>query len=270
MSFQINSFWSPLPSTYIYIYIYINYPTKLVEDQVERAKKKHRKALIFQERRNKKNQNDKVRLMFTYNKDNPPIHKWVRESKKLLARNDDAKALGESIQIGSRQPKNLQRLIGGYRKAEGIKPPVPDRGCVKCGRCRVSCPILNETKTFQSTNTGKTYPIRQKLSCQSNWLIYLATCKHCRGQYVGKSQTVFKLRHSNHKQEIKRQVGGLGHHYGGSGPCSYQDLSITLIEQIEEESSEILAERELHWQHQLRVYVQNGYNAHYYRKDLKK
>ena len=34
------------------------------------------------------------------------------------------------------------------------------------------------------------------------------------GQYVGKGETPFKLRHSNHKQEIKKKIGGLGHHYG--------------------------------------------------------
>ena len=98
----------------------------------------------------------------------------------------------------------------------------------------------------------------------------MATCKRCHGEYVGKCKTSFKLRHSNHKQEIKKQTGGLGHHYGGSGPCGYQDLSITLIEQVEEKTFEFLAERELYWQHQLRVYVQNGSNAHCYRKDLKK
>ena len=247
-----------------------NYPTELVQKQVERAKKKDRRALIFQERKNKKKQDDKVRLMFTYNKHNPPIHKWVRESQKLLARNDDAKALGERIQIGSRQPKNLQRLAGGYRKKSEInQPPVSEVGCFKCKKCKVSCPILNESNTFKSTNTGKVYKIRQRLSCLDDWLIYLATCKRCKGQYVGKSKTVFKIRHSNHKQEIKKRVGGLGHHYGGSGHCTYQDLSITLIEQVEEKSFEYLAERELYWQHQLRVYVQNGSNAHCYRKDLK-
>ena len=191
--------------------------------------------------------------MLTYNEGNPPFHKWIRESKKLLARNDDAKAMGNCIQIGTRQPKNLQRLVGGFKNVQDRMPPVPDPGCVKCGRCKVSCPVLNETQIFRSTNTGKEYKIRQRLSCGSDWLIYLATCKRCSGQYVGKSKTPFKIRHSNHKQEIKKRVGGLGHHYGGSGPCSYQDISITLIEQIQEKTFEILAERELYWQHQLLV-----------------
>ena len=45
-----------------------------------------------------------------------------------------------------------------------------------------------------------------------------------------KSKTKFKLRHSNHKQEVKKKIGGLGHHYGDGGPCSYEHMSIQLIE----------------------------------------
>ena len=34
------------------------------------------------------------------------------------------------------------------------------------------------------------------------------------------------------KQEIKKNVGGLGQHYGKKGKCEYKDLSITLIERV--------------------------------------
>ena len=75
-----------------------NYPTELVTMQVDRAKKKDRRDLIFQSRKNKNSKSDKVRLMLTHNEGNPPFHKWIRESKKLLSRNDDAKTLGDCIQ----------------------------------------------------------------------------------------------------------------------------------------------------------------------------
>ena len=68
---------------------------------------------------------------------------------------DDAKALGEKIQIGSKQPKNLQRLEGGFKDKPAARNQVPGAGCKKCGRCKVSFPILNESSTFKSTNTGK-------------------------------------------------------------------------------------------------------------------
>ena len=118
---------------------------------------------------------------------------------------------------------------------------------------KVSCPILEEGQNFKSTNTGKRYRIRQNLTCDSD----LVTCKRCKGQYVGKSKTVFKKRHSNHKCEIRNKIGGLGHHYVVSSPCGYEDLSIKLIKQVEVKTMDFLAERELFWQHQIRAYVQN-------------
>ena len=128
--------------------------------------------------------------------------------------------------------------------------------------------MLKEGDIFKSTRTKKVYKMKQKLTCDSDWVIYLITCKKCEGQYVGKSKTIFKKRHSNHKQEVKKQIGGLGHHNGGSDGCGYQNLSITIIEEVEVKTLEFLAKRELSWQHQLRVYVENGNNAHCYRKDI--
>ena len=140
--------------------------------------KKDRRSLIFQQRKERKKSDDKVRLIMTHSQANPPIHKWLRESKHLLARNDEAKALGNKIQIGSKQPKNLQRIAGGQKNVAGAVPnPAQDPGCKKCGRCKVSCPILEEGTNFNSTNTGKRYRIRQNLTCDSEWVIYLVTCK---------------------------------------------------------------------------------------------
>ena len=199
------------------------------------------------------------------------MHKWLRECKPLLARNEKAKVMGEKMQIVSRQPKNLQRLVGGPTKAEGgrvVKNIPPDAGCYKCNHCKVSCPILNESKYFTSTNTKKRYKIRQKLDCDSAMVVYLGTCKHCRGQYVGKSKNPFKKRHSGHKQEVKNGSGGLGQHYGGRGGCGYANISIQIIEQVEEGDLELLAEREVYWQHQLRAYVENGFHAHCKKKEI--
>ena len=80
-----------------------------------------------------------------------------------------------------------------------------------------------------------------------------------------KGSTPFKKRHSNHKQEIKKQYGGLGHHYGGQG-CGYPSVSIQLIEQVQNGDHEALARQEVYWQNQLRGYVQNAGQAHCYRK----
>ena len=78
---------------------------------------------------------------------------------------------------------------------------------------------------------------------------------------MGKSVTPFKIRHSNHKQEIRLKKGGLGKHFGGNRACNYSDVSITIIEQVEVGNRTLLAKREQFWQHQLRAFEDNGGNA---------
>ena len=242
-----------------------NFPNTLIREKIDKAKNIDRKTIL--KRKVKSKSDNKVRGVFTYNQGNPPIHQWIRESKKLLIKNEKAKKIGERIQIGWRQPKNLKRMVCGTAKGDSKKShPTGPVGCWKCGNCRVACPVLTEGAEFSSTNTGKTYRIRHNLNCKSQFVIYLGTCQKCKGQYVGKSQTPFKTRHSNHKQEIKKKIGGLGNHYGGDG-CGYENLKIQIIDQVEGGNCKALEEAEVYWQNQLRTYIQNGGSAHCRRKE---
>jgi heterodisulfide reductase subunit C len=119
------------------------------------------------------------------------LQKWIRLSKKVLIKNEKAKAIGKRIQIGWRQSKNLQRITCGI-KVGPKKTPSDNPGCFKCGKCKVSCPILEEGNTFSSTNTKKTYRMKHHLTCDSDFVIYLATCQKCDGQYIGKSWRIRK------------------------------------------------------------------------------
>ena len=177
--------------------------------------------------------------------------------------------MGDRIQITSRQPKNLQRIVSNCNFKKGGQAPPQNPGCYKCEKkCKVSCPVLQEGTNFMSTNTGKNYKIHARLTCDSSFVVYLATCKKCAGQYVGKSTRPFKNRHSGHKHEIKREYGGLGHHYGGTDGCKYDNFSVQIIDQVELGNHEALAECETYWQHQIRCYVENGGKAHCYRKEV--
>ena len=227
-----------------------NYPEKLVKTHIARAQEQDRKTLIFK-KKTRNQQDRKVRLIFTFNQSNPPLHKWIRQSRKYLERNEKAKELGENIQIAYKQPKNIKKLVGGPSKGGG-RGLETDPGCKKCQKKCHACNVLKEGEYFKSTNTKKSYKIRQKVDCQSSYIIYLGTCQKCHGQYVGKSTQPFRKRHSGHKQEIKNQIGGLGQHYGGARGCGYENLKITIIEQVEVGNSELLGKREIYWQNQLR------------------
>ena len=147
----------------------------------------NRKDLIFKQRKDKNsNGSDTERLMLTHTKANPPIHMWIRQSKKLLARNDRAKEIVGRIQIGSRQPRNLLRMVGGCKGGtRGARNTPPEAGCWKCNHC---CPKMKEGNKFKSTNTGKQYKIKQQVDCDSDWVIYLVTCRRCQASIWGKAK----------------------------------------------------------------------------------
>ena len=245
-----------------------NYPESIVDSQIEKAKKKSRKQLIFQSRKEKNKADKKIRLIFTNNEGNPPLQKWLREGKKFL-RSSKAKKIASNLQIVYRQPRNLQRLVAGPNN-KVTSEPEESAGSHKCNKPCVSCSVVREASTFRSTNTKKVYKIRQNSNCGSEFVIYLATCLRCQGQYVGKSTTAFRKRHSNHKQEIKHKKGGLGKHFGGDRSCSYKDISFILIEKVEVGNHALLSRREQWWQHQLRAFEENGGNAMCIRKEYGK
>ena len=121
-----------------------NYPEQLLEEKFEKAKKKDRRSLIFQDRRKDK-EVKKVRLMFTHNKTNPPIHKWLRMCKPILDKNEVAKDIGSRIQICTKQPRNLQSILGGFKDRRVSEKIPADAGCSKCRKgCKVSCPMMKE------------------------------------------------------------------------------------------------------------------------------
>ena len=95
-------------------FIQRGYPPELVDTQFEKAKSKDRKSLIFQNRKKTNQKDNKVRLIFTHNKGNPPLHKWIRESKKFLV-SARGKELGRNIQIAYKQPINLRKIITGCK-----------------------------------------------------------------------------------------------------------------------------------------------------------
>ena len=241
-----------------------DYPDKMIQSQFQRAKKSDRKKLIYQNRKKKKD--NKVRCIFTFNEGNPPLHQWFRQAKKCLLKNEKAKEVGERIQLAYRQPKNLKRTVAGL-PSEGEGEVVNNPGCFKCEKNCHACKILVEGKYFTSKNSSRKYPIKQKVSCNSAFVIYLGTCLKCGGQYVGKSTQQFRRRHSGHKQEIKNIIGGLGHHYGGPRGCGYDNISMQIIEQVGQGDHAQLARREVYWQNQIRCFVQNGGGGHCYRKE---
>ena len=61
-----------------------HYPPQVIDHNFEKAKLKNRRQLIFQDRKNKRKGDNKIRLIFTHNQSNPPTPQMAKRGKADL------------------------------------------------------------------------------------------------------------------------------------------------------------------------------------------
>ena len=178
-----------------------NYPAGVVDKQLDKALKISRSELLC-----KKVKPDKkvFPLVLDYN---PDIQKVIRKHFHLLESSPEVKEIfpSKSIFPTYRRTKNLKEMLAPskFRVTSCRNQRKENRGCSKCNKkCDLCKNYLIEASKFQSSATGRHYPIQQKLSCSSQNVIYLATCAKCNLQYVGSTSTEFKVRFRNHKSNM--------------------------------------------------------------------
>ena len=77
----------------------------------------------------------------------------------------------------------------------------------KCNRARFHiCTNVNETDTFDSNVTGKTYRINHEFSCVDKHLTYLVSCNKCNKQYWRQTVEIFLYRWNNYQSNCRRYV----------------------------------------------------------------
>jgi len=132
----------------------------------------------------------------------------------------------------------------------------PRPGNQKCENVScVTCAWLVEGPAFHSTVTKKQYLLMTTVSCTTDRVIYLVTCRGCRKQYVGKTEQTLRQRHYGHRREIETLSSPLGQHFGRD--CGYQYWSIQIIDTCDAEE---LPRREGYWQHELSTLAPGGLN----------
>ena len=86
-----------------------------------------------------------------------------------------------------------------------VKQNVTKGECIPCNTSRcLSCQQIIATTTFESIQTKEKFNIYHKISCKSNYIIYLLECLLCKIQYARKLETPFYMRLNNHRKDIKK------------------------------------------------------------------
>ena len=91
------------------------------------------------------------------------------------------------------------------------------------------------TQTFTSQQTNRTFNIFHKLTCKSQYIIYLMERIICKIQNVVKFETPFNLRLNNHRKDVNNpKVIPVCNHFKMNGHNFMKHAKFTLIEQLTE------------------------------------
>ena len=132
---------------------------------------------------------------------------------------------------------------------------------------------MNESIYFVSNYTRMRYKMRHRLTCKSDYVIYLVTCKKqvnqqdqsqpqlnnrrevCGRQYTGSTTETMGLRHAGHRIEINTKSTPLGRHFA---ICGLENFSLQIIDCVKQGERAALEILEGFWQHRLATFSVHG------------
>ena len=137
-----------------------------------------------------------------------------------------------------------------------------------CGsvRCK-TCKHISQGSTFTSNVTKKSYEVishSTSMTCTSENVVYLISCRKCGIQYVGETSQKLRNRLNNHRSSLKRLTNLYLYHHFSSDGHSEDDICIMPIEKItpgdRASVTSIQLEREDYWCRELCTYYPYGLN----------
>jgi len=150
---------------------------------------------------------DKLIYVTTYHPCGPKIKKILTHFVKILSRHPHTNHINENKFITAyRRPTNLKDLLVHSR----FKPNntlIQSSGTYKCHQPRChSCPHVIESPNFTNIDGSRPFNTRQRITCQTNYVIYIITCQKCHKKYVGQTSKNLKVRTYQHLYTIKREL----------------------------------------------------------------
>jgi len=267
------------------------YPDHIIEKAIIDVRRKSRENLlnptpITQE--NKRDQ-DNLFLVTTHIPQGNPLKPIIQKTWKVLGRTHTTEPLYKlKTTFGQRRNKNLKDIL-----VQATLPKVPTNpgpkpkgtksmhSCHKYN-CRY-CTRLDKTGALVSSSTGRSYYTRNRVSCQSNNLIYCLTCTKCNLQYVGQTKNRLADRFSVHFNHIEptrtpkrkklkplyslnpKYDDPIGRHYKSTPHNGLKDVHIHILQFISAPSNSIPAKElrdslERTWIHRLKTLSPLGLN----------
>lgn len=201
------------------------YPPAIIDDAIKKAENLDRQILLNHQRNADQHRNKNLLLTFTSNP--PNINKVLRKHFNILEQSVRLSKIFTSPPcVVYRRPKNIKDHL--INSKIGVKPQI---GCHPCGksRCKV-CKHMQTTTVAKSTHSDFKHRIRGALDCDSDNVIYLLECGVCNKQYVGQTDTPFRIRFNNHRAHVRSLPGLPLSKHCTLKDHSFDDIRVTLLE----------------------------------------
>ena len=243
------------------------YPSRLLEASVQKVAAFPRASTLQYQRAAAPKNSDRVPFIIRHNPSNPPLGSWLKQFLPVLHTSVRMrKAVPYPPIVGERNCKSLRALL-----MPSALPPVPVAlpagpgptvGCRPCSGCVLCNTLMQDTETFQSVVTGRTFNIRDSVTCTSTNVIYLIDCAQCHNtQYVGETGCTVRKRFYGHTYTVRKGLDTLVSKHFRSPGHSLADMRCTVIEQVKATDATVRKQREKFWRHKLHTNYPEGLNV---------
>ena len=229
------------------------YPKEIILHSFNKVNKLTRDSLL--EKDIKKMTDNKIRLITTYNVNNPPVKDILQRHKEDFIQNKKGLTFQE-IQMVNRRSRNLKdKLVRGNIKKNdtmlGMTAP--------CNTPCISCPKMDHSNVITS-NRNISYKIPGRFNCQSRNIIYVLTCELHNKQYVGETQQTLNARLRLHESMIRtRKENIVAEHFNEEDHEDNQNFKINIVGHEQDKNRRLRLEET--WMLLLNTHQSNGLNS---------
>ena len=175
-----------------------NYPEKLVDTGIQKAKSINKQELRTQRPKTKESV---LPYVSTFNPKNPEAFQVIQSVLPILQADEHMNNILQNNTVikSKRQSKSLKKLLtkAKFGPTNNAIPKVRKCGRPNCGTCF----YIQEKTVFEFKNNMK-FTIKYDMDCSCQAVVYVITCNGCNEHYIGQTGD-FRKRVTVHKQQIR-------------------------------------------------------------------
>lgn len=202
------------------------YPPALIDDAISRAANLDRNQLLQGSRMNDSNDSH-ANLVLTFTSNPPNVNQILKKHYNILQQSDRlSKIFSDPPRVVYRRAKNIKDYLVHSKDRN-----TQQFGCRPCGKSRcLVCKHMQTAREAVSTHSNFKFSVRGSFDCDSSNLVYLLECGVCNMQYIGQTDTAFRLRFNNHRSHTKTLPNLPLSRHLATQKHSFDDIKVTLLQ----------------------------------------